>query len=78
MLTSCSPPHSLKLGVHGKPLLQFVVLLSCHAPTLGSLPGSRRLQIASLSERQFVNRVEHAYGISIEIYRALGEIGLIA
>src|ERR1700730_84788 len=34
---SCSAPHSPKLGVQGKPLLQLVVLLSCHPPTTESM-----------------------------------------
>src|SRR5882762_3909223 len=36
-LPSKKAPHSLMLGVHGKPLLQFVVLLSCQPPTIWSI-----------------------------------------
>src|SRR3954471_4204114 len=34
--TSSSPPHSPKVGVHGKPLLQLVVLVICQPPMRAS------------------------------------------
>src|SRR5271154_387923 len=40
--TSSSPPHSAKLGVQGSPLLQFVVPVICHPPTIRS---SARLEL---------------------------------
>src|SRR4030088_1949900 len=36
--TSSSPPHSLKLGVQGKPLPQVVVPLICQPPIMRSAP----------------------------------------